>query len=300
MTPTLKNDRQPLRAPRALQWLALFGLMGLLVACSTPKPAHPARLALVIGNAAYAELPALKNPSNDATDMCASLRQLGFLTLCHQDVRTRAEFEAHVQAYTRALGPQTVGVVFYSGHGVQAGGQNFLIPTQARLQAVAADPLPVLYGLQDLFSALRQQPARFQLLILDACRTDLFAKAVPGPQPAARSGLIRALQAQAGARTGLAPIQDAPASTLVLYATAAGDAAYDGQGRNGPLTQHVLQHLGDRGVTVEVFLNRVIQGVQTETGGRYQHRQTPYTYGSFGGRFCFAGCPGDTTVTPAF
>jgi uncharacterized caspase-like protein len=270
--------------------------------CSAPKPAYPARLALVIGNAAYADLPALKNPSNDAADMCAALRRLNFLTLCHDDVRTRAEFEAHVQAYVQSLGPETVGVVFYSGHGVQAGGQNFLIPTQARLQAVAADPLRALYGLQDLFSALRQQPARFQLLILDACRTDLFAKAPPGATApaAARSGLVRALQTNAGARAGLAPIQDAPAETLVLYATAAGDAAYDGQGRNGPLTQHVLQHLGDRGVTVEDFLNRVIQGVQTETGGRYQHRQTPYTYGSFGGRFCFAGCPGEVTVTPAF
>jgi len=155
----------------------------------------------------------------------------------------------------------------------------------------------MLYGLDDLFDQLRQRPTRFQMVILDACRTDLF-----GPAPRAASGrgagavekssLVRALETAGRAAPGLAPIKDAPPATLVLYATGASDAAFDGDGRNGPLTKHVLLHIGSKGLQVEDFIKRVMLGVETETLRDYRKRQTPFVYGSFGGRFCFAGCPG--------
>jgi uncharacterized caspase-like protein len=269
--------------------------LALLSGCgSTPRGAAPARVALVIGNAAYENAPALVNPANDARDMCAALGRLDFKTLCHVNVRDRAEFDARVREYAEQLGPGTVGVFFYSGHGVQSANANFLIPTQAQTKTAKEDPLRGLYGVEDLFDRLRGKPTRFQLVILDACRTELLVPGTAGGRSTGSSatpGLIRSLQTVARASDGLGPIKDAPPDTLVLYATASKDGAYDGDGRNGPLTKHVLAHIGARGLYVEDFLKLVTTGVQTETARAYGRRQTPFVYGSFGGRFCFAGCP---------
>ena len=291
---------------RRLAWGALVALA--LTACSAgPQSGRSsARVALIIGNAAYENAPVLVNPTHDAADMCAALAKAGFRTLCHTNLRDRAEFDLRVREYAEALaalGPSGVGVFYYSGHGVQAGQANFLIPTRADAESAAADPLRLLYGIDDLFERLRGKPSRFQLVILDACRNDLFEDSAPRPPGrgvAARSRLIRALDNVARVGNGLAPIKDAPTGTMVLYATASKEAAFDGEGRNGPLTKHILAHIGTRGLTVEEFFKRVTSGVETETLRDYRKRQTPFIYGSFSGRFCFAGCPGEAEVPPAF
>ncbi|MBL8340598.1 MAG: caspase family protein [Rubrivivax sp.] len=282
-----------------------------LSACATAGGSASPRVALVIGNAAYENAPVLVNPGNDAADMCAALKRLGFRTQCVNNLRDRADFTRHVQEYVAQLaqaGPQGVGVFYYSGHGVQAANANYLIPTRAQPQAAAEDPLRVLYGLDELFARLRDgKPRRFQLVVLDACRNDLFDDSPgrgAGPGSAApsavRSALLRSLQTGARAAPGLAPVKDAPEGTMVLYATASKEAAFDGEGRNGPLTRHVLEHIGTRGLVVEEFFKRVTAGVQTETLRDFRKRQTPFIYGSFTGRFCFAGCPGEADVPPAF
>ena len=275
MTSTLNARRE---LARLLLILATLAVPALLGACGAAKPVYPGRLALVIGNAHYSQAPSLKNPVNDAQDLCLALQALRFQTLCQTDVPDRAAFETLVQRYTQALGPDTVGVVFYSGHGMQAAGQNFLIPTQAQARSVVDDPLRVMYRLQDLFEQLRLRPSKLQLVVLDACRSDL-----PAAAP--------------GARPGLAAVQDAPPGTLVLYATASGEAAYDGLGRNGPLTHHLLQNIRRPGLSVEDLLKKVTAGVEGDTRVNYQRRQTPFVYGSFSGRFCFAGCA-DELITP--
>lgn len=281
--------------------------LGLAACASQPgTPAAgtaPARVALVIGNAAYENGPPLVNPTHDGEDMCAALKKLGFQTLCHRNLRSRDEFDARVREYAALLGPATVGVVYYSGHGVQAGNANYLIPTQAQIGA-NEDPTRVLYAVDDLFERVGRTPTRFQLVILDACRSDLFAppRANAGRGVAATSPLLKSLEVVSRAGSGLQPIKDAPAGTLVLYATASRDAAFDGEGRNGPLTKHILTHIGTRGIFVEDFFKRVIQGVEQETSQAYRKRQTPFIYGSFAGKFCFAGCPGDrdAPLPPSF
>lgn len=260
-----------------------------------------AKLALVIGNAAYENAPALRNPGNDADDMCAALRKLGFKTLCYTNLRGRAEFEARVDEYVEQLGPSTVGVFYYSGHGLQANNANYLIPTQVQPQTASGDPLGVLYGVDELFARLGQKTTRLQLVILDACRTDLFAPPAAGSSGrsanvATESSLIRSLKVVPSVGSGLAAIRDAPPETMVLYATASRDTAFDGEGRNGPLTKHVLRHISRKGLTLQEFLNRVTAGVASETRSEYGKQQTPFTYGSFTGEFCFRGCPGQGVV----
>jgi uncharacterized caspase-like protein len=216
-------------------------------------------------------------------------------------VRDRAEFDARVKDYVGQLDANTVGVFYYSGHGVQAGNTNYLIPTQVQLKSATEDPTRVLYAVDDLFDRLGQKPTQFQLVVLDACRSDLFGQ--PPRQNArgaaaavSRSTLIRSLETVARAGNGLQPIKDAPPGTIVLYATASRDAAFDGEGRNGPLTKHILEHIATRGITIEEFFKRVTAGVEVETLRDYRKRQTPFIYGSFSGKFCFAGCPGDNDV----
>lgn len=266
------------------------------------------RVALVIGNAAYDNAPALASPAHDAADMCAALARLRFRTLCHTNLRDRAEFDARVREYAALLGPSTVGLVYYSGHGVQVGSANFLIPTRAQPRSAAEDPTRVLYGLEDLFAVLRPLRTALQVVILDACRTDLFGSAPrstargPAPAGAARTPLLKSLDTVARAGSGLAPILDAPSGTKVLYATASRDTAYDSDGasRNGPLTRHILRHITRRGLTLDEFMREVTAGVEAETTQAYGRRQSPFTYGNFAGSFCFAGCPGEDGPMPSF
>jgi uncharacterized caspase-like protein len=288
----------------ARRWIApaLAACALLLAACAAKAPGGSTKVALVIGNSAYENASPLVNPGHDAEDMCAALKRLGFRTLCHTNVRDRAEFDARVREYAELLDAGAVGLFYYSGHGVQAGNANFMIPTRAQTRSAAEDPTKVLYAVDELFERIGRRPARFQLVILDACRADLFA---PPPRQAARapgSMLVKSLEAVARAGNGLQPIKDAPASTLVLYATASKDTAFDGEGRNGPLTKHILAHIGSKGIPVEEFIKRVITGVEQETTLAYKRRQTPFIYGSFGGKFCFAGCPGegDVLLPPSF
>lgn len=297
MASTPGRSRHLASAARVAAALVLAGL----AACAGPKKADaPAeRVALVIGNSAYRAAPPLVNPRHDAEDMCAALRRLRFEVRCEMDVPDRAAMDRLLREHVERLGPRSVGVVFYAGHGVQAANANFLVPTGADPSA-ASRPTEVLYGVSELFDRLRRQPPRFQLVVLDACRADLFGPPAAAAGPATRSGLVRALEALPGAASGVRAVQDAPADTLVLYATAAGDTAFDGHGRNGPLTRHVLRHIAARELTVEEFLKKVTNDVAQDTAAGHARRQTPFVYGSFGGRFCFAGCAGDPVVMPAF
>jgi uncharacterized caspase-like protein len=284
------------RMPALPRRLLAFATGLLLASCGSPPQGPPGKVALVIGNAAYENVVALRNPGNDATDMCAALARLGFKTQCLTNVRDRTEFDARVKAYVDQLDAGAVGVFYYSGHGVQAGGANFLIPTHVQLASAAEDPRRVLYNVDDLFEQLKRRRPRFQLVVLDACRADLFAQPGGSPRTATRSTLVRALEQVPGSGNGLQPIKDAPPATIVLYATASKDVAFDGDGRNGPLTRHVLEHIGTRGIFVEEFIKRVTADVETETLRKFRKRQTPFIYGSFSGKFCFAGCPGDNDV----
>ncbi len=307
---TPRRHATVMRVAGALLWIHL-ALLGALTGCAVNKSEArlPARLALVIGNAAYQNAHPLNNPVHDAQDMCQALRGVGFVTLCRTDLRTRADFVALVDEYVGRLGPETIGLVYYAGHGVQVGGANFLVPTQGQPVGTAANPLTALYAVDDLFERLRDRPARLNIVMLDACRTELFsdtprpaagrgAAAAPAPAAVPRSRLMRELQSTPRAGTGLAPIRDAPPRTVVLYATAARSAAFDGEGRNGPLTRHILRHIGTRDQYLEDFFKRVTEGVETETLRDLARRQTPFTYGSFTGKFCFAGCPGDAGIVP--
>ncbi|MEY4765138.1 MAG: hypothetical protein RI907_1811 [Pseudomonadota bacterium] len=268
-------------------------------AASATDTAAGDRLALVIGNSAYETFDPLVNPAHDAQAMCDKLGHVGFQTQCVTNLRNREDFMKQVREFAgrvrRADRPKTV--FFYAGHAVQVGGENYLVPTGAELRG-PKDIEAQFVGMNAVFAALGPSVDRFQMVVLDACRNNPFqprtvgraeARAVAPAQQRSRAALVRALGASQ-ANYGLSAIKDAPTGTIVLYATAADDAAFDGIDGHGPLTKHLLAHIDTPGINVEEMIKRVTTGVQNETLQDYRKRQTPFVYSSFTGSFCFAGC----------
>jgi hypothetical protein len=243
-----------------------------------PAAASIPRIALVVGNAHYASVGPLRNPENDARDMCVSLTQLGFQVQCVVDVPNKREFKSAIRNFTALLSKGTAGLFYYAGHGLQVDGENYLVPTQAELK-VRADIDDESLNLKYLMAELDQAGNGFNIVILDACRNNPW------------SGSFRAVG------RGLAATTDTPAGTLVVYATAANDLAQDGSGRNGVFTRSLLSHLPKPGLSIEEMIKHVTIDVQQESFGRTGMRQTPFVYSSFTGDFCFAGC--DAPALPA-
>lgn len=253
------------------------------------------KIALVVGNGAYPGDEKLESPLHDAADICAALERLGYATQCHTNVPDRRQFLALLQKFAARLSPGSNAIFYYAGHAVQIKGENYLMPTAARMRS-ADDVTAALISVGQVLEQVQPTRGGFSMVILDACRNNPFAApaggrgASAGPFTGLR-GVQRALGKQAHELSyGLGAIRDAPVGSIVLYATAANEAAYESTGRNGLLTKHLLAHLETPGITVEEMIKRVTVGVQDETLGTMGWRQTPFVYSSFTGEFCFAGC----------
>lgn len=241
--------------------------------------AHAAerRVALVIGNGAYASSP-LKNPVNDARDMRAKLLTLGFAS---GDVVYREDLKASqiggvLREFRGKLSRDAVALVFYAGHGVQIRGENYLPAVDA--QVVGEEDVPQQsLALKAVMNVLEESDARLKLVFLDACRNNPYARSF-------RSG-----------SRGLARVLDAPTGTLIAYATRPGQEAADGTGRNGVFTAELLRNISEPGVPVESMLKRVVRGVREQTGGS----QIPWPEGAIDGDFYFvASAPLPPVVPP--
>jgi tetratricopeptide (TPR) repeat protein len=232
-------------------------------------PTTDRRVALVIGNSAYAAFPRIPNPRNDAEDLAASLRTLGFDVLTGLDLN-RAKMEELLIAFARKARQSDTALVFYAGHGLQHNGINYLAPTDAKIDDET--DLRKLVNLQDVMNDL-QSASRVRILIVDACRDNEAIKQLAGRLPATRSAAFT---------RGLARVEAAD-GTLVTFATQPNRVAADGQGRNSPFTQALLKHLATPGLELRTLMTRVRSDVVTATGGA----QRPEVWDSLVGEFAF-------------
>ena len=223
--------------------------------------AEPARVALVIGNAAYSRA-ALANPVNDARAMTAALEAAGFRVTTLENARQKAMKQA-VQAFAASLDGDTVALFYYSGHGVQHNGANYLIPVdtlenvqnEAQLEYEALDSGYIL-------NAMENSGSRLNLFILDACRNSPFASATRGGQH------------------GLA------------YATAPGTVAYDGQGAaHSPYPASLVKWMRQP-LPIEQVLKNVLNEVRAATDGK----QNPWYAASISSDFYFIAPSGNDTA----
>lgn len=237
------------------------------------------RVALVLGNSDYRFAPRLPNPTNDAKAMAESLRAAGFELIggAPQLDLDRAATERAIRNFGAKLAGADVGLFFYAGHGMQARGTNYLLPVSANLEKEA----DVRYELIDVAMVLDEMAlaeSRLNIVILDACRNNPFGG--------------RGMRA---ASPGLAQMQ-APAGTIIAYATQPGAVAADGAGSNSPYTEVLSKALLKPGEAVFDVFNDVGIAVKRNSGGVQQ----PWVSASpIEGRFYFLGPTTVVTAPPA-
>lgn len=230
------------------------------------------KVALVIGNASYAEAAPLKNSGNDATDMCAALKKLGFDVICKLDIATKREFKDAVFEFTGKINQRTVALFYFAGHGLQVDGINYLIPVNARLRTrsdIEDESVQINY----LMSELETRQAALNIFFLDACRDNPFSNPIRGYVP----------------MMGLASQLYAPRNSIIAMSTGAGQMSLDGVGRNGTFTKNLLQQLPVPRRSIEEMLKAVGSGTRADAS-RLKLQQDPQVTISFTEKFCFGGC----------
>jgi hypothetical protein len=246
-------------------WLSAAAFAQTPAAPASPAQAKPTRVALVIGNAAYKDAPLL-NPVNDAVDIAKLLEKAGFHVVLRQNAGLR-DMHLALREFGDKLGRDSLGVFYFSGHGMQVRGRNFLVPVDAdisREDEVAFSAFDVQAALEKMDSARNHT----NLIILDACRNNPF----PGKFKLANAGLAQI---------------DAPPGSVIAFATAPGSTAADGFGRNGLYTKHLLAQLSKEGVRIEEAFKLVRAAVRKESAGL----QTPWESTSLEGELYLAGAP---------
>ena len=224
------------------------------------------RIALVMGNSNYTNSSALKNPVNDATDVAKKLEALGFTVIRSLDQSKRGMETAINDFGVKAQG-YDVALFFYAGHGISYKGHNYMIPVDANLAAEE----DVEYDCTDASRVLAKMDkanCKMKIMILDACR-DL---------PSFARGWHRSVGNSGGFNR-----MDAPRGTFIAYATAEGDVAQDGKGRNSPFTTALLETLDEPNLPLSLFFDRVTDKVVTTTN----EKQNPWVSSSFRGKFIF-------------
>lgn len=260
---TRADGRQTVRARRmGARWAAVLVVLALGQLVPATVAAAADRVALVIGNSAYAHIGRLPNPANDAADMEAALERLGFDVMSVADV-TLSELNEALRNFARGSAGAEIALVFYAGHGMEMDRVNYLLPVDARLERET----DVAYETVALDRVLQAtEGAALQVVILDACRNNPLAAAMQTRNP------TRSISRGAFGALDERLLGD---EMLVAYAAAEGTVAEDGTGRNSPYTTALLQHL-DQPLEIGALFRRVRAGVLAATDGR----QRPHEYQS--------------------
>jgi uncharacterized caspase-like protein len=193
------------------------------------------RVALVIGNSAYRHAGELANPRNDAADMAAVLKEVGFRVIEGLDLDKTA-FDRKIRDFAVALAGTEVGLFFYAGHGLQVAGYNYLVPVDAELTTASAVEFEMVR--LDLVHRIMEREAQTNVLFLDACRNNPLAR-----------NLARALGTRsAEIGRGLAAVESG-SGTLISFSTQPGNIALDGTGRNSPFAGSLVKQMKTSGTT---------------------------------------------------
>jgi tetratricopeptide (TPR) repeat protein len=253
------------------------------VAVPAPAKVEPGKLgrrvALVIGNAGYANASRLKNPQHDANVVAASLRAIGFETVTVANDATRGQMIDALRTFSGETAKADWAVVYYSGHGMEVSGTNYLLPVDFKL---AQDAVPL-----DQVMAAAQGARKLRLILLDACRNNPFTSPAR-PNTSSRATVAMGSNTLGSTAVGLVGERSTgglgavkvSGATLVVYAAKHGQTALDGQGNNSPFAIAMVQRLATPNVEINKLFRLVRDDVMEATAGR----QEPYTYGSLPGR----------------
>jgi uncharacterized caspase-like protein len=243
--------------------MILVGLLAAALLTATDANAER-RVALVVGNSEYAEATTLRNPRNDASDLAATLKNLGFEVLLGLDL-DQQRFAALIDQFSRRLDEADVGLFFYAGHGLQLDERNYLVSTNAKLDSaflISAETIEL-----DAIIRLMESKAPVNLVFLDACRNNPLAENLKRD--------LASLKRGAALGRGLARIEPTGRDTLVAFSAAPGQEAADGDGsdHNSPFAAALLRYIPQPGLEVSVMLKQVAADVRRDTRNEQRPQQ---------------------------
>ena len=261
-------------------FVVAFAVAAAAIVLGLARPAHAqTKVALVIGNGAYQNVPALPNPSHDAGDVAAAFERLGFSVQLIKDANYDAMRRALLQFSGKAR-EADMAVIYFAGHGMEMDGENWLIPVDAELKT-DLDMNQEAISLSSII--LKVTPAtKLGLVILDACRNNPFV-----------GKMKRSIATRAIVR-GLSRIEPTN-NVLVAYSAKDGTTAIDGAGRNSPFTTALLKYLEVQGLEINFLFRDVRDDVITATNGEQQ----PFVYGSLSKEAIFFRPPPVAPPPPA-
>jgi uncharacterized caspase-like protein len=245
-----------MRQPTTLAAIALFMTFSVVSKANDRK-------ALVIGNDNYTHTHALLNARNDAKDVADALTSFGYSVNLSLD-STRQQLDQAIMLFTQNLAPGDVALVYYSGHGFQVGGENYLVPVDFAANTASLGRQEGV-SISSVLQGISSRGTRVQIIILDACRDNPFFSS--------RS-----------ADAGWADMGNA-AGTLMAFGTAPGSTSSDNPtGRNGLFTKALLEHISST-----LPIEAVLKQARKETILASQGAQIPWIASSLVGSFRING-----------
>lgn len=244
--------------------VSLFGSLGAQAAVGEGQSPQPGkRLAIIIGNSDYrsTHLPHLANAANDAARLSESLKRLKFDVLTATNLSSDGFTKLFEQAEGELAGASAV-LIFYAGHGVQLGGENYLLPVDTPSAGNLQELIAGAVKLNDVISRFASRE-RQTFVFLDACRNNPMGK---GPS----------------AMDGLAQIEVGE-NTFIAFATQPGNVAVDGSGDNSPFTTALLKNVEIPGLSISDMMIRVRNETEAITIGR----QVPWDQSNLREQFYF-------------
>jgi hypothetical protein len=265
----------------------VLGALAFLASLNGPAWSQK-RVALLIGNNAYANVPRLATAVSDARAVGATLKGLGFAVTVSENL-SRQDMSRTLLTFDKAIEPGDTALFFFSGHGFEIHGQNYLLPTDVpsvkenEEELLRDASLPV----ERIIDRLQARGARVVLLVLDACRDNPFEQ----------SG-TRGLRGTGG----LAPMTPAE-GVFVVYSAGAKQRALDRLSRtdknpNSVFTRNFTRELATPGLTLVQVAKRTQTSVKT-LAASVGHEQTPAYYDQVVGDIVINRPPGDAAVPVA-
>ncbi len=258
--------------------LKLLGLITAFWIATGSAYAQEKRVALVIGNSAYKNVAALKNPANDVEDMAIALRRLNFRVVEGRDL-TKEGMAAKIREFVEVLPAADIALFFYAGHGIQVDGQNYLVPIEARLPNIGALDFEMI-RLDTIHRAMERE-AKASVIFLDACRDN----------PLARNLIVAKGTRSTTVGRGLA-VMEAGVGSLISFSTQPGNIALDGLGRNSPYAGALVNRL----MLAEQDLSEMLINVRRDVMQATRNEQIPWEHSSLTSRIFFSADTDASTI----
>ncbi|MHC1704791.1 MAG: caspase family protein [Tenuifilaceae bacterium] len=251
-----------MKSMKSLRYLSVIFILSLLFINNLYSQTQEKRIALIIGNSNYVNGGALKNPVNDANLMANTLQGLGFKVIKITN-GTKDQMNKAIYDFSLNLLNHNIALFYYAGHGIQINGENYLIPIDAKLDNPISTEFEAI-AVNKIVKQFENYPNNLNIVILDACRDNPFRTW------------------SRGGNRGFKAIQ-APAGTIISFATREGETADDGSGNNGLFTEQLVKQMKKPIQIEDVFKNTRIEVLKLTN-----NKQSPQEWSMLTGNFLFS------------